>query len=224
MAGETSNALIKIIPEMGDHIKSNETKSLNDRGNQSPETPEFWQRVLEEARQGGAQAWTFDIRIPNQGGDATQPETKENLTDPLPAIKEKLQIEVEKHRRIRVLTNTLFVATIFQSIVIYTFWVRGAEATGPTPVEAVIEVQDEAIRTLQFEINRLRRRQQSSKPSRSSCAGVVNDTLDQLGAQVQGRLMDLFNSQAKQLLTRTERPTTKRLECASGPACEKCRY
>ncbi len=104
--------------------------------------------------------------------------------------------------KISALNVLLFIATVFQAIVIATFSFGGAEPGGAEPfaqtrIDELIEVQDEVIRTLRIEVERLKNR----RPRRpgAPCAGAANEALDQLVAQVEGRLSDFVTGEMKRL-------------------------
>jgi len=101
-------------------------------------------------------------------------------------------------------TSLLFVATVFQAIVIGTFALGspedGAEPIARARIDGLIEAQNEFIRTLRIEVSRLKNRR--PQPTSNSCTASVSQALDQLESQVDQRIRDYVKGEAKRLVSK----------------------
>jgi hypothetical protein len=109
-------------------------------------------------------------------------------------FKKQLDEEREKRKQIERTAVLILIAAIFEGAVILTFRPTG-DGIGRTPLNTIIEFQDEAIRTLRIETNRLK----SELPA-TPCSGRITTVLDQLRAQFEERIKDYTRSKPKGLM------------------------
>jgi hypothetical protein len=94
----------------------------------------------------------------------------------------------------------LVVATVFQAVVIGTFALGKSEpgllnAKAETRFEALVEAQDEFIKTLRIERERVLKRQRP-RPG-ATCSSQISETVDQLVEQVRARTKDYVRDQLR---------------------------
>jgi hypothetical protein len=134
------------------------------------------------------------------------------------------------------LTVALSAAVIIETITIGAIATGGAETGiaalgGRAYFETIIEIESELNRTFEIEIQRLKTRRPPRANRNASCKGAVNETLDQLDAQVRGRLRSVLESGIKHLALKgegesdTNRNSNVNGTCFQPRSChEFCRY
>lgn len=108
--------------------------------------------------------------------------------DPLEQKIKKLEGELKRERArgqsLLFLAVLFFLASAFGWLLVWTSDSGSSKATGISPIDTMIMVQNETRRTLEIEIDRLKRR----RPRYPRCTGAVDEALDQLEAQVVTRV------------------------------------
>ena len=115
------------------------------------------------------------------------------------------------------ITLLLIIATVFQAVIIGTFALGKSEA-GTLSFEKLVEIQDEFIRILKTETNRLKNRRPST-PSSSSCTSKVYEALDQLAEQVEERVKEYVKSEGKKIISKRAPAQPASPRCPN-PCCD----